>query len=143
VALSVKVAAMSSEHLPIRTDLLLILLLPYASASLLHYVHNAEYLYDYPNMPAWVSSAHIYSAWLCVTALGLVGYFLIRCGYQLVGLFLLTIYSVLGLDGLSHYTLASLSAHTFTMNMTIWLETATAVLLLIALLSLILRRLQI
>jgi hypothetical protein len=37
---------------------------------------------------------------------------------------------VLGLAGLDHYTLAPISAHTLAMNATIWLETATAIILL-------------
>lgn len=133
---------MSSERTAIRTDLLLVFLLPYGAASLVHYVHNAEFLSEYPNMPAWLSPVLVYGAWLGVTAVGLVGYFLIRCGYQLAGLAVLSVYGVLGLDGLSHYTLAPLSAHTLTMNITIWLEAATAVLLLTAVVGLMLRRLR-
>ena len=133
---------MNSERPAIRTDLLLIFLLPYGAASLFHYAHNAEFLGDYPNMPAWLSPALVYGAWLGVTVVGLTGYFLIRRGYQLAGLAVLGGYGALGLDGLGHYTLAPLSAHTFTMNMSIWLEAATAVLLLTALVSLMLRRLR-
>lgn len=51
-------------------------------------------------------------------------------------------YGALGLDGLGHYTLAPLSAHTFAMNMSIWLEAATSVLLLTAVVGLMLRRLR-
>jgi len=43
---------------------------------------------------------------------------------------LIALYAVLGFAGLDHYTLAPISAHTLAMNATIWLETATAVLLL-------------
>jgi len=133
---------MNIERPAIRTNLLLVFLLPYGAASLFHYAHNAEFLGDYPNMPAWLSPALVYGAWLGVTAVGLVGYFLIRRGYQLAGLAVLSVYGVLGLDGLSHYTLAPLSAHTLTMNLTIWLEAATAVLLLTAVVGLMLRRLR-
>ena len=133
---------MNDKRPAIRTDLLLILLLPYTAASLFHYAHNAEFLGDYPNMPAWLSPALVYGAWLGVTAVGLAGFFLIRLGYQLAGLAVLGVYGALGLDGLGHYALAPLSGHTFTMNASIWLEAATAVLLLTAVVGLMLRRLR-
>jgi len=132
---------MSSQR-PVRTGLLLAFLLLYAAASLVHYAHNAEFLGDYPNMPAWLSPALVYGAWLGVTAVGVIGFILIRRGYQLTGLAVLGVYGVLGLDGLTHYTLAPLSAHTFTMNLTIWLEAASAVLLLAAVVGLAWRRLR-
>lgn len=125
-----------------RIDVLLILLLAYAAASLLHHVHNAEFLHEYPNMPAWLSPARVYAAWVGVTAVGLTGYLLIGRGYQLAGLAALTVYGALGLDGLGHYTLAPWSAHTITMNLTIWLEAGTAMLLLAAVAALMLRRLR-
>ena len=108
------------------------LLLAYGAASLLHYAHNAEFLADYPNLPVWMSRTKVYVAWLGVTAVGLIGYLLVRRGYQLFGLSVSAVYAALGFDGLGHYSLASLSAHTTTMNLTIWLESATAALLLTA-----------
>jgi hypothetical protein len=126
----------------LRTDLLLICLLAYGAASLFHHVHNAEFLGDYPNMPAWLSPGLVYGAWLGLTAVGLLGYSLLRRGYQLAGLALLSVYGALGLGGLDHYTRAPLSAHTFTMNMTIWLEAATALLVLIVAAGLMLERLR-
>jgi hypothetical protein len=121
---------------------LLILLLAYATASLLHHVHNAEFLDAYPNLPAWLSPARVYAAWLGVTAVGLTGYVLLRRGYQLAGLAALIVYGALGLDGLGHYTLAPWSAHTMAMNLTIWLEAGSALLLLAAVAGLMLRRLR-
>jgi hypothetical protein len=111
---------------------LLILLLAYGAASLVHYVHNAEFLLQYPNMPAWLSPAQVYAAWIGVTLVGVVGYLLVRRGYQLAGLLVIAAYAALGFDGLGHYGLAPLSAHTVTMNLTIWLEVAAASLLLVA-----------
>jgi hypothetical protein len=109
---------------------LLILLLVYGAASLLHYAHNAEFLADYPNMPGWLSRASVYLAWLGGTAVGLVGYLLLRRGYRLLGLCAIAVYAALGFDGLGHYGLAPFAEHTATMNLTIWLEVATAALLL-------------
>ena len=33
------------------------LMLVYGAAGLLHFMHNAVYLRDYPNLPAWLTSA--------------------------------------------------------------------------------------
>ena len=109
---------------------LLILLLAYGAASLFHHIHNAEFLSQYPNMPVWLPPAQVYAAWFGVTLVGVVGYLLVRRGYQLAGLFVIAAYAALGFDGLGHYGVAPLSAHTVTM---IWLEVATALLLLVAL----------
>lgn len=130
---------MNSEHRAIRIDVLLILVVAYAGASLFHYSHNAEFLTEYPNMPAWLSRVQVYTAWLGVTAIGLVGYLLLRSRYQVVGLLVLAAYGLLGLDGLGHYAVAPLSAHTLTMNLTIWLEVTTALLLLTAVATLLMR----
>ena len=111
---------------------LLMLLLAYGAASLFHHVHNAEFLPQYPNMPAWLSRAQVYAAWFGVTLVGVVGYLLVRRGYQLAGLFVIAGYAALGFDGIGHYSVAPLSAHTVTMNLTIGLEVTTALLLLIA-----------
>ena len=121
---------------------LTILLLAYAAVSLIHHVHNAEFLNEYPNMPASLSPARVYAAWFATTAVGLIGYLLVRRGHQLAGLFALTVYGVLGLGGLGHYALAPLSAHTIAMNVTIWLEVGTALLLLAAVAVPMLRRLR-
>lgn len=123
-------------------DWLLILLVTYCAASLLHYVHNAVFLDEYPNMPAWLSPARVYAAWLGVTVVGLVGYFLVRRGYRVAGLAVIAVYAALGLDGLGHYSLAPLSAHTFTMNLTIWLEAVTALLVLVAVARMVVQRLR-
>jgi hypothetical protein len=123
---------MGNQKHTARVDALLAFLLTYGMASLLHHVHNATFLDEYPNMPAWLTPAGVYAAWFAVTLVGLIGYFLVRRGYRLAGLAALAIYGALGLDGLGHYRLAPLSAHTLTMNLTIWLEGATGVLLAIA-----------
>ena len=125
----------------IRYDILLFLLLAYAAASLFHYVHNAVFLDDYPNMPAWLSPVHVYSAWLGVTAVGAAGFLLVHRNNGVFGLVILGVYAALGLDGMSHYSLAPISAHTFTMNLSIWLETLTAVTLLITVSRIIATRL--
>ena len=118
---------------------LLFSLLAYGTASLLHHVHNAEFLIEYPGMPVWLTPAGVYAAWLAVTAVGLAGYLLLRWRHRLAGLVLLGVYGMLGLYGLGHYAVAPCSAHTLTMNLTIGLEVATGI-LLIAVTGLMLRR---
>lgn len=93
-------------------------------------MHNAEYLADYPNLPAWISRGSIYLAWCSILAIGLCGYLLFRRSHTVVGLILLAIYTALGLDGLLHYDRAPIAAHTFGMNLTIWTEVVAAALAL-------------
>ena len=109
---------------------LLVLLLAYGGASFLHYAHNAVFLVEYPNNPGWLSSPKIYTAWLILTAFGLAGYLFVWKGYRLIGLSALAVYAAFGFDGFAHYGLAPLAQHTTTMNLTIWLEAATAAVLL-------------
>ena len=108
------------------SSLLLLCVLGCIAATLIHHVHNAELLHDYPNLPAWLSRAGVYSAWLIATAIGLIGYRLRHRG-------LLVLYACYCLDGLVHYVLAPISAHSALMNVTIWLEAAAGAALLITL----------
>lgn len=124
----------------IRSNVLPILLLAYAAASLLHFVHNAEFLSEYPNMPVWLSPGIVYAVWVAITAIGVVGYLFFRGGYPLVGLTVLVVYAILGFGGLDHYMLAPISAHSTIMNATILLEAAAALILLTAVVRLALKR---
>jgi hypothetical protein len=124
---------------PIRAAGLLLLVLAYAAASLLHHAHNAAYLADYPNMPAWLTPAGVFAAWAGVTAVGVAGWLLVRHGYRAAGIGALALYAALGLYGLAHYGVAPLSAHTAGMNFTIWLEVATATLVLVGIARLALK----
>ena len=119
---------------------LLVLLLFYGAASLVHFVHNAEYLADYPNMRASWSRTDVYLAWFAMTAVGLVGLLLVVRGLQIPGLLLVVVYAGLGLDSLGHYLLAPMSAHSGAMNVTILVEVAAATVLLIETLRLVARQ---
>jgi hypothetical protein len=121
---------MKSEPLGMRTDLLLAAVLAYTAASLFHFTHNAEFLDDYPNMPAWLTRARVYGAWLGVSAVGALGVALVVARQRLVGLSVLAVYALLGFDGLAHYSLAPVAAHTVVMNLSIWLEVLAAAALL-------------
>jgi hypothetical protein len=116
--------------------LLVWLLLLYGAASLLHFAHNAEYLADYPNLPAWLSRSQVYGVWLCITALGAVGYFVYRKVHEFGGLVLMGVYAALGFDGLLHYGRAPMAEHTAGMNLSIGFEVVAAVLLFCAILLL-------
>lgn len=61
----------------------------------------------------------------------MIGLGLERGNNPLLGLILVAVYALLGFDGLGHYAVAPMSAHTFTMNFTIWAEVVAAALLLI------------
>jgi hypothetical protein len=103
----------------------------YAAASLFHHVHNATFLAAYPNLPAWLSPVQVYAAWTVVTAVGVLGYLLLRLRHARGGLAVLGLYAVLGLAGLDHYVRAPVAAHSHAMNLSIGCEVTTAVLLLI------------
>lgn len=94
----------------------------YTIASLMHFVHNAEYIAFYPNMPFWITRETVYWAWLAIAAVGAVGLVLARLRHIKSALFLIAAYGALGLDGLAHYTLALCSQHTLAANFTIWFE---------------------
>jgi len=116
-----------------------VLLLAYAAASLVHHVHNAEFLHDYPNMPGWITRPAVYAAWLGEAMVGAVGYLLLRRGHPAVGLGLIGLYALLGFDAFAHYVLAPAAAHTAAMNATIWLEACAAALVFIAVAALVKR----
>jgi hypothetical protein len=107
-------------------------LLACAAAGLLHHVHNAEFLQDYPNLPASLSRGQVYAAWLGEAAIGAAAWVLLRLNYKRIGLGTIGVYALAGFGGLAHYALAPMSAHTLAMNATIWLEAAAAALLLVA-----------
>jgi hypothetical protein len=99
----------------------------YFAATLAHFAHNAEYIAFYPNMPGWITRETVYVAWLCVTAVGVVGLVLARSGWRAVGALVLAAYGLLGLDGLGHYALALCTEHTLSMNFTILFEVFTGI----------------
>jgi len=112
-----------------RGQLLAALLILYAAASLVHFAHNAEFVRDYPNMPASWTRAGVYGAWVALSAIGLSGWLLSR--RSAVGLLLIALYAALGIDSLGHYALAPMARHTGMMNATILSEVTTATLVLV------------
>jgi hypothetical protein len=119
-----------------------ILGLLYAVASLIHFAHNAEYLSAYPNLPAWLTRYEVYGAWLCIIAIGVLGYALHHRGKTLLGLLLIGVYAAIGLDGLLHYGRAPFADHTAAMNATILFEVSVAACLLLTVVTLIVPHLR-
>ena len=113
--------------------LLLVALIAYGVASLFHFTHNAVFIDAYPNLPASLTPARVYLAWVVEAALGVCGYILVTRGLRLLGLSMIALYAALGFDGLAHYSLAPMSAHTIAMNLTIWCEVLAATVLLFVL----------
>ena len=110
---------------------MLLLVLVYGAASLLHFAHNAAYLHEYPNLPASLTSTGVCAAWCGVAAVGALGYWLYRRISRVAGLLTIAIYGTLGFGGLDHYAVAPIAAHSITMNLTILGEVAAASALLI------------
>jgi len=117
---------------PRERTVLTTLLLVYVAASLLHFAHNAEFLGDYPNLPAWLTRSDVYLAWLGLAAIGAGGFALYLRAWHAWGLLLIGLYAAFGFDGLLHYSRAPFDAHTATMNFTIWFEVVAAAALLVA-----------
>ncbi len=103
----------------------------YSLASIIHFVHNAEFIAIYPNMPVWITRETVYLAWLGIGCLGLAGLLMWRFKLFALGMLCFGAYGALGIDGLAHYTLALCGEHTFATNLTIWFEVITGFVLLI------------
>jgi H+/Cl- antiporter ClcA len=104
----------------------------YSVASLTHFVHNAEFIAFYPNMPSWITRETVYLAWLGIGCLGLSGLLMWRFKLFALGMLCMGAYGALGIDGLAHYSLALCGEHTLATNFTIWFEVITGFVLLIA-----------
>ena len=82
-------------------------------------------------MPAWITSATVYKAWLGIAAVGVVGVGFWCLGWPVLGALLVAAYGALGIDGLAHYTLALCSEHSLAANATIWFEVLSGAALMI------------
>jgi hypothetical protein len=109
---------------------LLALTAAYFLTSLGHFSHNAEFICEYPNLPAWLTRTQGYAVWAAITSVGALGLLLMRKKYMATGLLLLAVYAALGFDGLGHYAVAPLELHPLMANVTILSEVAAAALLL-------------
>lgn len=122
--------------------LFVVLMVAYFLTSLGHFSHNAEFICEYPNLPASLTRAKVYIAWLAITSVGVLGILLLRRKSVVAGLLLVAAYAALGFDGLGHYSVAPMALHPFAANLTILSEVAAAALLLAVTLCLLTLRLR-
>ncbi len=132
---------MSEIQLP-RFRVLAILSLLYLLASLIHFIHNAEFIAHYPGLPESWTRIGVYLVWLGLTAVGVSGWLFLKKGYHIAGLLLVMIYAMLGIDSLGHYVVAAMGEHTLAMNVTILLEVTAAGLVFIEALRLLIKRIS-
>ncbi len=110
--------------------LFVVLMVAYFLTSLGHFSHNAEFICEYPNLPASLTRAKVYVAWAAITSVGALGILFMRRKFVAAGLLLVATYAALGFDGLGHYAVAPVALHPFVANLTILSEVACAALLL-------------
>ena len=116
------------------------LIVLYLLTSLLHFIHNAEFIEIYPGLPAFWTRFGVYLAWAALTVVGLSGWILTKRGHAFIGLSLVAFYALLGMDSLGHYVAAPMSAHSPMMNLTILLEVFAATLVFIEAIRLIVKQ---
>jgi hypothetical protein len=109
-----------------RAIILLALMTLYGAASLLHFVHNAVYIQDYPNLPKWITPLGVYASWCVIAMIGALGYWLYLKVSPAYGLMAVTICALLGFGALDHYALAPIGVHSIAMNATIIAEVSAA-----------------
>jgi hypothetical protein len=106
------------------------LLVLYIAASFLHFAHNAAQLDAYPNMFSFLTPLLVMVTWGTQMTIGLVGWVVLHRGHVRMGAGMIALCAVAGFDGLGHYALAPVRAHTPAMHLTIALEVASAAALL-------------
>lgn len=114
------------------SELLFIIIL-YCSASLFHFMHNAIYIDEYPDLSGGVSAIGVSIAWIGFTCIGLVSYVLIHRDKRFIVPILLVAYGALEFDGMGHYSLEPISSHTYMLNVAIWFEAIAALVSLVIL----------
>ncbi len=111
---------------------LFVVLALYCLASIIHFVHNAEFLSAYPGLPENWTRMGVYFVWLGITCVGGLGLYLLQKGNEKAGLLVSAVYAGFGLDSMANYLVAPMAAHTVAMNATILLEVGAACLVLAA-----------
>lgn len=100
-------------------------------ASILHFGDNILHFHQYPE-PKWISSPHIVDAlWFVITPLLLLGWWLARRRHRWPSIAAFWLYGGLSLFVLGHYRFAAPSELSFRINLLIWLEAMTALILIL------------
>ena len=117
---------------PKPSPILPILLLVNLVASVLHFGDNMLRFDEYPE-PAWIAGPHVVdAAWLLMTPLLAVGWWLARGGVRRWAIGVLWLYGALSMFVLGHYFYASPFELSFRINFLIVLEAVAAGLLLLS-----------
>ncbi len=106
-------------------------MLAFGVASLIHFIHNAEFIADYPGLPKTWTRGGVYGAWFAMTVFGFCAWLVAKTKFTRFGLVLVTVYALCGLDSLGHYWVAPVSSHQTMMNLTIGLEVSCAFVLFV------------
>lgn len=121
----------SSSYVSAPSKALLAAVVAHVIATLTHFVHNAVFIAEYPNLPDWLTAGGVYASWVALTAVGIIGLVLHIYVSRKMGLAVIALYALLGFGGFDHYTLAAIAAHTPAMNLTILFEAVTGSMLLV------------
>lgn len=108
-----------------RENGLLFVITVYCSVCLYLFMRNMVFIDEYPNMPDWISTIGVTIAWIGITCIGLVCWLLILRDKRFIGLIAIVGYGALSFNGLGHYSLEPVSAHTYIVNLAIWIEVIT------------------
>ncbi|MBD2534580.1 hypothetical protein H6G97_35915 [Nostoc flagelliforme FACHB-838] len=96
--------------------LLLYLLFSSIVITSFHYADNGIFIDKYPS-PEWINNANlVYIAWIVLTLIGIVGYFLYKRGMFRFAYLCLGIYSFTGLSSPGHYFYGEMSKFSLRMH---------------------------
>lgn len=107
---------------------LLVVLVLNLTSTLLHYTDNALFLDRYPG-PDWFTPAGILAAWLLMSLLGALGYWLYTKRSFGAAYLCLGIYTITGLSSPAHYVYPSMAAMSVKMHLLIWSDAIAGLLL--------------
>jgi hypothetical protein len=103
------------------------------AATFIHFADNIIRLHSYPDLPT-TQASDIALFWLVMTPFGLAGYWLYRKGERRLSFYSFYLYCIMNLIALGHYLPSRLRGgfmnYGFEIHLFIWLEAATALVLL-------------
>ncbi len=109
---------------PRATRALLRVLLAGIVLTVVHYTDNYLYFDEYPQ-PASLRRWQVYTGWIVLTAVGVLGYRLYRSGYTAPAYVCLVVYSYTGTSSLGHYLYGSWSDFSAKQHVFILVDGAT------------------